>query len=39
MLPIEYWPGIVTVPVAIVVLGHAVLAALSYLAYRRKGAA
>ena len=39
MMSLEYWPVIAMVPVALVVLGHAVFAALSYVAYRRKGAA
>ena len=35
-LSLEYWPVIVALPVAVFVVGHAVFAALSYVAYRRK---
>jgi hypothetical protein len=39
MMSLEYWYVFAAVPVAIVVLGHAVFAALSYVAYRSRGAA
>jgi hypothetical protein len=39
MMRLEYWPAFVLVPVAVVFLAHVIFAAVTYMAYRRKGTA